>query len=163
MQNNEPYPYVGLYDGYEKTYAESFNTNFWLNTHLPKLKLIFTNFVQIIWFEKSRLGTDVDIYPARYMDTYGEIHTLTEEMIVQDGTFSPLKRDFQSARYNELRLPVSLRMNLKLTKEFSKGAKLSFFADNIIQISPKYKNNYMQTRRNWYKPFFGAELTLNIL
>lgn len=163
MQNNEPYPYVGLYDGYEKTYAESFNTNFWLNTHLPKLKLIFTNFVQIIWFEKSRLGTDVDIYPARYMDTYGEIHTLTEEMIALDGTFSSLKRDFQSARYNELRLPVSLRMNLKLTKEFSKGAKLSFFADNIIQISPKYKNNYMQTRRNWYKPFFGAELTLNIL
>lgn len=163
MLNDEPYPYVGLYDGYEKTYAESFNTNFWFNTHLPKLKLIFTNFIQVVWFEKSRLGTDVDVYPGRYMDTGGEIHTLTEEMITQDDTFSSLRRDFQSARYNELKLPVSLRMNLKLTKEFSRWVKLSFFADNIIQISPKYKDNYMQTRRNWHKPFFGAELTVNIL
>lgn len=163
MQNNEPYPYVGLYDGYEKTYAENFNTNFWLNTHLPKLKLIFTNFIQIIWFERSRLGTDVDVYPRRYMDTYGNISELTDEMIAQDNSFSSLRRDFLSARYNELRKPVSLRMNLKLTKEFSKWIKLSFFADNIIQISPKYKNNYKQTRRDWHRPFFGAELTVNIL
>lgn len=163
MQDNEPYPYVGLYDGYEKTYAENFNTNFWLNTHLPKLKLIFTNFIQIIWFERSRLGTDVDVYPRRYMDTYGNISELTDEMIAQDNSFSSLRRDFLSARYNELRKPVSLRMNLKLTKEFSKWIKLSFFADNIIQISPKYKNNYKQTRRDWHRPFFGAELTVNIL
>ncbi len=163
MQDNEPYPFVGLYDGYEKTYAENFNTNFWFNTHLPKLKLIFTNFIQIIWFEKSRLGTDVDVYPRRYMDTDGNINELTDEMIAQDNTFSSLRRDFLSARYNELKKPVSLRMNLKLTKEFSRCVKLSFFADNIIQISPKYKNNYKQTRRDWHAPFFGAELTVNIL
>jgi hypothetical protein len=163
MINNEPYPYVGLYDGYEKTYAEQFNTNLWFNTHMPKLKLIFTNFIQIIWFEKSRLGTDVDIYPTQFMDNSGNIRFLTQEMIEQDATFSSLQRNFQSARYNELKLPVSLRMTLKLTKEFNRHVKLSFFADNIIQISKKYKDNYMQTRRNWHKPYFGAELTINIL
>lgn len=163
MVNNEPYPYVGLYDGFETTYAERFNTNFWFNTHLPKLKLIFTNFIQIIWIEKSRLGTNVNSYPERYMDYNGNIHYLTGEMIAQNPDFSSLQRNYQSARYNELKLPVSLRMNLKLTKEFSRWIRLSFFADNIIQISKKYKDNYMQTRRNWHKPYFGAELIINIL
>ena len=162
MQDDRPYPYVGLYDGYEKTYAENLNTNFWFNTHLPKLKLIFTNFIQVVWFQKSRLGTDVDVYPRRFMDTYGQIQDLTEEMITSDPSFSSLKRDFLSARYNELRKPVSLRMNLKLTKEFSQKVRLSFFADNILQISPKYKNNYLRTQRDWYSPFFGAELTVNL-
>lgn len=163
MMNDEPYPYVGLYDGYNKTYAENFNTNFWFNTHLPKLKLIFTNFIQIIWFQRSRLGTDVDVYPSRYMDTDGNIHDLTDEMIASDSKFSTLKRDFLSARFDELRKPVSLRMNLKLTKEFSRSVKLSFFADNILQISPKYQNNYKMTQRDWYSPFFGAELTISLL
>lgn len=163
MTDGEPYQYVGLYDGYEKTYAEKFNTNFWFNTHLPALKLIFTNFIQIVWMEKSRLGTDVDVYPRRYMDTDGNINILTPEMIEQDNSFRPLQRNFQSARYSELSLPVSLRMNFKLTKEFSRWFSLSFFADNIIQISKKYKDNYLQTRRNWHKPYFGAELTINIL
>lgn len=162
MINDEPYPYVGLYDGYEKTYAEKFNTNFWFNTHLPSLKLIFTSFIQIIWIEKSRLGTDVDAYPSHYMDTSGNINELSPGMIAADTSFTPLQRNFSSARYNELSLPVSLRMNIKLTKEFSRKVSLSFFADNILQISSKYKDNYLQTRRNWSKPYFGAELTINI-
>ena len=163
MLNDEPYPYVGLYDGYEKTYAESLNTNFWLNTHLPKLKLIFTNFIQVTWLEKSRLGTDVSLYPEHYMDTTGRINLLTSDMIAHDNTFSSLQRSFQTARYNEVSRPVSVRMNMKLTKEFSRWVKLSFFANDVIVISPKYKNNYMQTVRSWYSPFFGAELTVNVL
>lgn len=162
MQDDEPYPFVGLYDGYDKTYAEVFNTNFWLNTHLPKLKLIFTNFVQIVWFQRSRLGTDVDVYPSRYMDTGGNIHCLTAGMIASDSRFGALRRDFLSARYDELRKPVSLRMNLKLTKEFGRSVRLSFFADNILQVSPKYQNNYKQTCRDWHRPFFGAEMTVSL-
>lgn len=162
MQNNAPYPYVGIYDGYDKRHAEIFNTNFWMNTHIPKFKLIFTNFIQIVWIDKSRLSTDTDVYPDKYMDTYGEVHTLTPNMISSDNTFASLKRDFLSARYNELGKPISLRMNLKLTKEFNRWLKLSLFADNILQVSPKYKNNYKKTVRDWYSPFFGAELIINI-
>ena len=163
MENDEPYPYVGIYNGYDKTYAENFNTNLWINTHLPKLKLIFTNFIQIVWFEKSRLGTDVDVYPSRYMDTSGNVAALTPGMIAANSTFEALRREFNSARYNELRRPVSLLLNLKLTKEFGQHARLSFFANNLLQVSPKYKNNYLQTVRDWQRPFFGAELTLSLL
>ena len=163
MENDEPYPYVGIYNGYDKTRAENFNTNFWINTHLPKLKLIFTNFIQIVWFEKSRLCTDVNEYPLRYMDTDGKVAILTPEQISANSTFETLRRKFNSARYNELRRPVSLLLNLKLTKEFGRHARLSFFADNLLQVSPKYKNNYLQTIRDWQRPFFGAELTLSLL
>ena len=162
MTADEPYPYVGLYDGFDALKAENFNTNFWINTHLPNWKLIFTNFIQIVWFERQKLLSEIDEYPERYMDTNGDIHTLTKEDIATNSVFSSLQRDINSARYNEMKEPVSLRWNLKMTKEINNWVKLSFFADNIIQINNKYKDNYMHSRRNWHKPFFGAELTFKL-
>ena len=162
LQYGETYDYVGIYNGYEKTYAESFNTNIWVNTRLPKLKLIFTNFVQIMWFENTRLGDDVDVYPSQYMDKDGQIHPFSPDMITSNPKFLLLKRDFLSARYRMLHKPISLRMNLKLSKEFSKAVKFSFFADNILQVSPKYRDNYLRSNRDWYRPFFGAELIVNV-
>jgi len=162
MIGNQSYPYVGIYDGYDVVKAENFNTNFWINTHLSKLKLIFTNFIQIVWFEHNKLSSDVDVWPERYMDASGEIKTLTEDLRNSDADFKSLRREFLSARYNELRKPISLRWNLKFTKEFSRNVRFSFFADNIVQVSPKYQDNYLQSQRNWYKPYFGAELILNI-
>lgn len=158
MVNDQMYPYVGIYDGFEKEYAENFNTNFWINTHIPDWKLIFTNFIQIIWFQRSHLGTDVSEYPEHYMDTAGEIHPFD---LTDDAQLERLRRSFLSSRYNGNALPVSLLWNIKATKEFNRHAKLSFFANNIIQVSPKYQDGYAHTQRNWYKPFFGGELSLN--
>lgn len=163
MVGNEMYPYVGIYDGFDKRYSSVFNTNIWVNTHLPKWKLIFTNILQMVWVNKTRLGKDVDVYPAHYMDVNGETHELTPEKLASDPNLQQLKREFNSARYNESKLPVSFIWNIKMTKEFNKWLKLSFFADNIISVNPKYRDAYMRTQRMWVKPFFGAELTLNIL
>lgn len=159
MVEDQMYPYVGIYDGFEKEYASNFNTNIWINTHLPKWKLIFSNFIQIVWFQKSRLGTDVDEYPEHYMDTDGVIHEFT---LSGDAQLQRLHRSFLSSRYNENKLPISLLWNLKATKELSRNIKVSFFANNIIQISPKYRDAHYQTKRNWYKPFFGAEISMAI-
>lgn len=159
MVGDQMYPYVGIYDGFDKQYASSFNTNCWINTHLPKWKLIFTNFIQIVWFQESHLSTDVDEYPEHYMDTDGEIHPFD---LTHDSQLQSLKRDFLSSRYNKTRQPVSLLWNLKATKEFNEHVKLSFFANNIVQISPKYKDGNQHTVRNWHKPFFGAELMISL-
>ena len=163
MLDGNMYPYVGIFDGFEKKYRSTFNTNIWINTHLPKWKLIFTNFMQIVWFETSRLGKDVDVYPSHYMDLEGRQHVLDEAALAANPELELLKRDFKSSRYNEARLPASFLWNLKLTKEFNKWLKLSLFADNIINVNPKYKDAYLKTQRVWVKPFFGVELTLNIL
>ncbi len=161
-ENNKPYQFVGIYDGFDKTYSERFNTNLWINTHIPKLKLIFTNFFQFIWIRSSRLGKNVDIYPSHYMDTDGVITHITPEGIEADPRFHSMKRNFLSAKYNTNRLPVSMVLNLKLTKELNKHIRLSFFANNLLDINPIYQNNYLKTQRNWKAPFFGAEIIMNL-
>ena len=163
MTGDEMYPYVGIFDGFDKRYSSTFNTNIWVNTHLPKWKLIFTNLLQIVWMNKTKLSKDVDVYPSQYMDVNGDYHELNDAALAADPRLQLLKRDFNSSRYNESKLPVSFLWNLKLTKEFNKWLKISFFADNIISVNPKFKDAYLKTQRVWVKPFFGAELTLNIL
>lgn len=157
MVGDQMYPYVGIYDGYDKQYASNFNTNLWVNTHLSRWKLIFTNFIQVVWFQESHLSTDVDDYPEHYMDTNGDIHQFN---LADDPQLASLKRSFMSSRYNRNRRPVSLLWNIKATKEFNRHVKLSFFCNNIVQVSPKYKNGYSRTTRDWHSPFFGAELTM---
>lgn len=155
--------YIGIYDGFDKTYSERFNSNIWINTHIPKLKLIFTNFIQIIWLESTYLGNDIDIYPSKYMDAKGNIRTASREEIDKDIELSTLKRNrFSSARYNKEKRPISMQMNLKLTKEFNRYIKLSFFANNLLQISPMYETNFLQDQRDWHSPFFGTELIINL-
>ena len=56
---------------------------------------------------------------------------------------------------------MSLLWSIKATKEFNRHVKLAFFANNIVQVNPKYRDGYAQSRRNWQKPFFGAELTMS--
>lgn len=160
-EDNKPYPYVGIYNGFDKTYTERFNTNFWINTHIPSIKLIFTNFIQIVWLESSRLGRDVDVYPSAYLDTDGNRHEVTPEEIERTPQLRSLKRDFTSPRYNKALYPPSMTMNIKLTKEFSRKVRLSFFANNLFHINPTYQSIYMKTQRKWSSPFFGTELILN--
>ena len=58
-------------------------------------------------------------------------------------------------------LPVSLTVNFKVTKEFSRMIRASFFVNNILDINPLYKNRYNQNVRVWQKSFFGAEMTFS--
>ena len=54
-------------------------------------------------------------------------------------------------------------MNIKATKEFGDGAKLSFFVNGIFDIHPEYvSSTSARTKREWSNPFFGMELILNI-
>lgn len=161
-QNNKAYPYVGMYGGFDKNYRQYFNTNIWINTHLPKLKLIFTNFIQIVWFETRRLGKNVHIYPQKYLDLDGNIVDFNLADIKKNPLLKDLKRKFSSPKYNQEIKPISILMNLKLTKEFNHHVKLSFFANNIIQYNSEYKTAFLKTYKNWYAPFFGLELIVNL-
>ena len=157
MVDDHAYPYVGIYDGYEREYANMGNTNLWVNTHLKDWQLIFTNFIQVVWLQESHLGTDVSEYPERYMDTSGAIHPFD---VNNDAQLERLRRSFLSARYNRNKMPVSVIWNVKATKECGRHVRIAFFADHILQVSPTYRDAYQRTRRNSHRPFFGGELTL---
>ena len=159
--DDRPQPYVGIYRRQDITRQRIFNTNLWFNTNIPRYKMIFTTFFQFIWLnEEMRINGDE--YPSAYFDTDGRMHTVDDRILqsIKDGhtvwrPYPIYKEDFSET------LPVSLTVNFKVTKEFSRMIRASFFVNNILDINPLYKNRYNQNVRVWQKSFFGAEMTFS--
>lgn len=159
--DDRPQPYVGIYRRQDITRQRIFNTNLWFNTNIPRYKMIFTTFFQFIWLnEEMRINGDE--YPSAYFDTDGRMHTVDDRILqsIKDGHtvwrhYHIYKEDFSET------LPVSLTVNFKVTKEFSRMTRASFFVNNILDINPLYKNRYNQNVRVWQKSFFGAEMTFS--
>lgn len=159
--DDRPQPYVGIYRRQDITRLRIFNTNLWFNTNIPRYKMIFTTFFQFIWLnEEMRINGDE--YPSAYFDTDGRMHTVDDRILqsIKDGHtvwrhYHIYKEDFSET------LPVSLTVNFKVTKEFSRMIRASFFVNNILDINPLYKNRYNQNVRVWQKSFFGAEMTFS--
>lgn len=159
--DDRPQPYVGIYRRQDITRQRIFNTNLWFNTNIPRYKMIFTTFFQFIWLnEEMRINGDE--YPSAYFDTDGRMHTVDDRILqsIKDGHtvwrhYHIYKEDFSET------LPVSLTVNFKVTKEFSRMIRTSFFVNNILDINPLYKNRYNQNVRVWQKSFFGAEMTFS--
>ena len=159
--DDRPQPYVGIYRRQDITRQRIFNTNLWFNTNIPRYKMIFTTFFQFIWLnEEMRINGDE--YPSAYFDTDGRMHTVDDRILqsIKDGHtvwrhYHIYKEDFSKT------LPVSLTVNFKVTKEFSRMIRASFFVNNILDINPLYKNRYNQNVRVWQKSFFGAEMTFS--
>ena len=159
--DDRPQPYVEIYRRQDITRQRIFNTNLWFNTNIPRYKMIFTTFFQFIWLnEEMRINGDE--YPSAYFDTDGRMHTVDDRILqsIKDGHtvwrhYHIYKEDFSET------LPVSLTVNFKVTKEFSRMIRASFFVNNILDINPLYKNRYNQNVRVWQKSFFGAEMTFS--
>ncbi len=159
--DDRPQPYVGIYRRQDITRQRIFNTNLWFNTNIPRYKMIFTTFFQFIWLnEEMRINGDE--YPSAYFDTDGRMHTVDDRILqsIKDGHtvwrhYHIYKEDFSET------LPVSLTVNFKVTKGFSRMIRASFFVNNILDINPLYKNRYNQNVRVWQKSFFGAEMTFS--
>ena len=159
--DDRPQPYGGIYRRQDITRQRIFNTNLWFNTNIPRYKMIFTTFFQFIWLnEEMRINGDE--YPSAYFDTDGRMHTVDDRILqsIKDGHtvwrhYHIYKEDFSET------LPVSLTVNFKVTKEFSRMIRASFFVNNILDINPLYKNRYNQNVRVWQKSFFGAEMTFS--
>ena len=159
--DDRPQPYVGIYRRQDITRQRIFNTNLWFNTNIPRYKMIFTTFFQFIWLnEEMRINGDE--YPSAYFDTDGRMHTVDDRILqsIKDGHtvwrhYHIYKEDFSET------LPVSLTVNFKVTKEFSRMIRASFCVNNILDINPLYKNRYNQNVRVWQKSFFGAEMTFS--
>lgn len=160
----EKYPYVGIYQGDTHLYCSRLNTNIWVNTHIKRFGLIFTNFVQVIWFAKERRGNEEHVLPSHYLDLNGTIHEIDQdEIATTDGIFRYLRRERSELYYRTETKPISVFVNLKASKELGKHIKLSFFINNLIDINPHYKSADKTTEKEWAIPFFGAELTVNFL
>ncbi len=159
------YPYVCIYDNGAKNQYRRLNSNIWLNTHIPKFKLFLTNFFQIVWLNTSQYKDNHNYIPDEYIDMNGNRkpvdETIRQQIIADDGTFRYFRRTILPVKYARNEKPISLLWNLKATKEFKKGTKLSFFVNGLLDISPKYLSGSKITQREWHDPYFGLELYFN--
>ena len=169
---NSMYQYVGIYDLDAKNNLRRFNTNFWFNTHIPKFRMVFTNFFQFIWMQTKQYTDNYEgIYkktPYQYIDFQNVTHDVTPEIAAQinDNSnilWNQLRRQSTTLTYATEEKPIYMMWNIKVTKEFSDNAKLSFFVNGILDIHPQYSSGTSaRTKREWSNPFFGMELILNI-
>ena len=159
------YPYVCIYDNGARNQYRRLNSNIWLNTHIPKFKLLLTNFFQVVWLNTSQYQDNHDYIPTEYIDMKGNQLPVDEyirsQIAADDGTFRYFRRTILPVKYARNEKPISLLWNLKATKEFKKGTKLSFFVNGLLDISPKYLSGSKVTQREWHDPYFGLELFFN--
>ena len=159
------YPYVCIYDNGAKNQYRRLNSNIWLNTHIPRFRLLLTNFLQVVWTNTSQYKDNHEYIPTEYVDMNNvrmAVDDRVSELIAaDDAVFRYFRRTILPVRYARNEKPISLLWNIKATKEFGKGTKLSFFATGLLDISPKYISGSKTTQREWHDPYFGLELYFN--
>lgn len=152
--------YVGLYDYRDGRVNEQFNTNFMLDTQIPRLGLIFTTSIQCMWWTKStRLrqnGTPVGYLSA----TDGELHPYTYEDAA-DATLQFLVKRYNDDTYKTFRIPRAIYVNLKATKSIGRYLDISLFVNRLFDHLPPYYSNGILVRRS-SDPYFGMELNFKI-
>ena len=152
--------YVGLYDWNEGRENDRLNTNVTFDTQIPEWKLIFTTSVQCMWMIRTKQmwknGT-----PMVYISSEdGQLHAYTEDS-QDDPYLMQLVRTYNEDQFKPFTVPMSMLINLKMTKEIGKYMRLSFFANKILDYLPDYTANSKVIRRN-ASPYFGVEAGFTI-
>ena len=152
--------YVGLYDWNDGRQNDRLNTNVTFDTQIPEWKLIFTTSVQCMWLVRTKLmwknGT-----PMAYLSSEdGELHDYTDES-AKDTYLMQLIKTYNADSFKPFTVPMSMIVNLKVTKEIGKYMRLSFFANKILDYLPDYTANGKVIRRN-ASPYFGVEAGFTI-
>lgn len=167
MIADRPYQYVARYQNKPSNEYTRLNTNLWFNTHLPRFGMMFTNFIQIIWRDTNQYKDKHNFYPVELIAHDGTIIPVTQEIIDRidaepiDREYTVLKRQTLPIKYTINEKPVSLIWNIKATKDLSRYARLSFFANAILDHHPKYVSGQQIISRDWTTPYFGVELFIN--
>lgn len=158
--NNQQIQYVGYYDHDGGSENQMLNTNFTLDTDIPKLKLGFSVSAQCLWYT-MRQQKEVSNYPTRYMDNDGVMHDWQEED-ENDTYLRYLVRDYTASNYALTRVPFCMNLNFKVTKKLL-GDKLNIalFCNKLLDYNPDYTRNGITFRRH-VTPYFGLETNVKI-
>ncbi|MEA4916143.1 TonB-dependent receptor [Proteiniphilum sp.] len=166
--NGRTYPYVGIYNYHdtENRTRSQFNTNLDFDTHIPKLRMIFTSSFQAVWFTKTQEPWNNGL-PVGYLDDAGRYYTFEAEQ-ANNPIMKHLTDSYMSHYFDPTIVPLALNVYLKMSKEIGDFMQIGFYVNRIFNYLPSYKDKYgrtvsSQTRgsSNGY-PFFGAEISIKI-
>ena len=180
--NGDTYPYIALMPGGSGTVSTRFNTNFRFITHIPKLQLIFTTTLQMIWRESYQaiyennngkslvyrtqdpFSPNREVYavnPVGFLNSENKF-TEWEPGFAQDPVYRYMVATYVHPRaFDTEVLPTSAILNFRLTKEFGKIVEISFMANNFLKLMKTHK---LETAVGWkdvtIPMYFGAEVKL---
>ncbi len=171
------------------TVNERLNTNFNLITHIPEIKMLVTLTTQVIWQEKDwrniydnnklyslselryylnqpdlfRNEKEEDFYyylPVSYKGYDNVEHEYEVEDFENPLAQKAIKKT-QKYRFGERILPPLFLCNIKISKEIGQRLKLSFYANNFLNIQPWHldERSGRYIRRN-QQPYFGADIRM---
>ena len=157
---NKQIQYVGYYKNDGGYMNEMLNTNFTLDTDIPKLKLGFSISAQCLWYTMKQ-NTEVSNYPTSYMDNDGVMHDW-KEGDENDLYLKYLVRSYSDGYYALSRVPFSMNVNFKVTKKlFADKLNIALFCNKLLDYTPEYEVNGVTIRRH-VTPYFGLEMNVKI-
>jgi len=154
-----PYQYIGIYPAGDSKVSERLNTNLRMVTQIPKLRMILSTTVQVIWYDMYYFPK-YDEAPMYLVYPDGSTKEFTSEMRT-----NPDYKLFVDAKspnyYNREIMPPLLQTNFRLSKEIYDKIKLSFYVNNLLNYRPEYeyKRSGSFIRRN-PSVYFGAEIRI---
>ena len=168
---------------------ERLNSNLNIITHIPEIKMLVTLTTQVIWHEKdwrtiynyNKLYTlpelrdylnqpdifindnEEDFYyylPISYKK-YDNIEQQYEIVDFENQLNQQSIKKKQKYLFGERVLPPLFLCNIKISKEIGQRFKLSFYANNFLNIRPWHldERSGRYIRRN-QEPYFGADIKM---
>lgn len=158
--DNRQIQYVGLYANDDGSVRQSFNTNFTLDTDVPRLKLGFSISAQCLWFTTSQ-RKEVSNYPVQYIAPDGTIHQW-QDSDADDMYLRWLVRDYSPSQFEENRVPFAMNVNMKVTKKlFGDRLHIAMFCNKLLDYTPDYDSRGTTIRRH-VTPYFGLEMNIKL-
>ena len=153
-------PFVGIYKDLEGYTDEMVNTNFTLDTDVPRLKLGFSVSAQCLWFTSNQ-RMPISNFPDQYMDVDGNIHNWSSEL-ADDSYLRYLIRNNTESMYDLFKVPFSMNINFKVTKKFfNDHLHIAMFCNKIWDYTPSYERDGVTIRRH-VTPYFGLEINIKL-
>jgi len=149
--------YFGVYPAGESKTSERLNTNLRMVTQIPKLRMILSTTVQMIWYDMYYFP-EYEKTPIYMVYADGSTKEFTQEMKT-----NPAYKHFVIPKNPNLSLrevmPPLLQTNFRLSKEILEKMKLSFYVNNFLNYRPEYESQRAGSfiRRN-PSVYFGAEI-----
>ena len=168
------YDYVPVMPAGYGTISNRTNTNFRFITHIPKVSLIFTTTVQVVWNENVKSiyqSADGDnlyhtsddgkfyvVNPIGFHDRNGN-YTPWQPQYETHPDYERMNRRFLLYDFEADTVKPWVLLNFRFTKEFGKIAELSFTANNFANLSKWHIKTNTKAKRQLYPDmYFGAEL-----
>lgn len=167
-------PYVSIFDAGEGFKRSRLNSNIIAITNIPKLKLVFSTTLQIIWLNKYDVFLP-NQQPIKYTDQSGKTYLIKVPIALMDKKYNQKvvtneemlrpENELYISKYEERyffteKEPIHFQINLKISSEIGKYSKFAFFVNNISMYNPKYetiRTNTITTLNS--SIYFGMELT----